>query len=364
MDNYLLLQKNSRVSLLVRYTDRYHIIAVNNKLDDDKEEKVLAGNCSDAVIDEMRLTRETIMKTDLRGVAIGGCCAGDVVVLYTKNRKLKYVLSDDYGDEEINAMFTGIERFQPPKNGESKSHKSDWRTEMQVESMRKIMGIIGGVLNFCGCVFFAGTSLFGRLSVLWSITCLLIMVISIGLYFVYPQYFSVMGRKEYKRVGYTAKVKHLDFAIMAPALALTLRSLSDFYFPNWAPLLIAGAVVGFAASIIMYIFSREVRENTSLIVVVLLLSMFVSCGLVGQLNHLANYGADEPQTCTVIDTERDDGGRHADQYYCSVSLESGVEMEIPISGSVYNKLQAGDMVTIFAGQGAFGIEYAYFIEIE
>lgn len=364
MGNSLLLQKNSRVYLLVRYIDRYHIIAVNNKLDEDKEEKVLAGNCSDAVIDEMGLTRATIMKKDLRGVAIGGCCAGDVIVLYTKDKKLKYVLSDDYSNEEIQAIFTGIERFQPPKNGGSKSRNTDWRTEMQTESMRKVMGSIGVMLNLCGCMCFVCTSLFGRLSVMWSTICLLVMVISIGLYLLYPQYFSIMGGKAYKRVGYTAKVKHLEFAIMAPALALTLRCLSDFHFPNWAPLLIAGAVIGIVASVIMYIFSREVRENTSLIVVVLLLSMFVSCGIVGQLNHLADFSVDEPQTGTVIDTERDDGGRHADRYYCSVSLESGTEMEIPISGSIYNKLQAGDMVTIFAGQGAFGIEYAYFVDIE
>lgn len=350
--------------MLVRYTDRYHIIAVNNKLDEDKEEKVLAGNCSEAVIDEMGLTRETIMKKDLRGVAIGGCCAGDVIVLCTKDRKLQYVLSDNYSDEDIKAMFTEIQRFQPPKNGGTKSRKADWRTEMQDESIQKIMGPIGVVLNIIGCVSFVGTSILGRLNAIWSILCLSIMAISIGLYFLYPQYFSVMGSKEFKRVGYTAKVKHLELAIMAPALALMLRSLRDFCFPNWAPLLIAGAVVGFAASIIMYIFSREVRENTSLIVVILLLSVFVSCGIMGQLNHLANFGADEPQTCTVIDTERDDGGRHADRYFCTVSIESGAELEIPISGSVYNKLQAGDMVTIFAGQGALGIEYAYFVEIE
>lgn len=364
MDNYLLLQKNSRVFLLVRYTDRYHIIAVNNKLDEDKEEKVLAGNCSDAVIDEMGLTRETILKTDLRGVAFGGCCAGDVIVLYTKDKKLKYVLSDDYSDEDIKAVFAGTERFQAPKNGGSKSRKSDWRTEMQSESMRKIMGPIGVALNVLGCVSFVGTMLLGRLSVMWSIICLFVMAVSIGIYFVYPHYFSVMGRKEYKRVGYTAEVKHLDLAIMTPALALALRSSGDFYFPDWVPILIASAIMGIAASIIMYIFSREVRENTSLIVVIVLISVFLSCGIVGQLNHLANFSADEPQTCTVNNTKRDDGGRYADRFYCSVSLESGVEMEIPISGSMYNKLQAGDVVTIFTGKGALGIEYAYFVDIE
>ena len=116
MDNYLLLQKNSRIFLLVDYVDRFHIITVDSKLDDVKEEKVLTGACSEAVMDEMGLTRRTIMKTDLRGIAIGGCCAGDIIVLYTKGEKLKYALSDDYSDSDIQTIFTGLTRFQPPKN--------------------------------------------------------------------------------------------------------------------------------------------------------------------------------------------------------------------------------------------------------
>lgn len=362
MDNYLLLQKNSRISLLVKYTDRYHIIAVNNKLDDDKEEKVLAGNCSDAVIDEMGLTRVTIMAKDLRGVAIGGCCAGDVIVLYTKDKKLKYVLSDDYSDEEINVVFTGIERFQPPKNGGSKSRKAEWRTEMQTESVWKVMKPIGVILNFCGIVCLFGICLFGRLNALWSIFCLVTMAVSIGLYCFFPQYFSIMGKKEYKRVGYTAKVNHLNVAIVAPALALTFRSMSDFGFLNWIPVLIASVVSGFVVTIIMYIFSKEVRENTSLKIVVLLLSVLCSIGIVEQLNHLANFDADEYQICTVIDTEIYDGRKHVDQYYCTVALASGSEVEIPISRSVYKKIQSGDLVTIYIGKGALGIEYAYFVE--
>ena len=73
-----------------------------------QEEKVvtLSGNAyitsgSNAAIDEMGLTRETIMKTDLRGVAIGGCCAGDIIVLYTKDKKLKYGKLADRAIEDL-----------------------------------------------------------------------------------------------------------------------------------------------------------------------------------------------------------------------------------------------------------------------
>ena len=80
MDNYLLLQKNNSTFFFVHYPDRYHIISVNRQFTDAKEEKILSETCSDAVIDEMNLTRITILKRDLRGVAIGGCEAGDVLI--------------------------------------------------------------------------------------------------------------------------------------------------------------------------------------------------------------------------------------------------------------------------------------------
>ncbi|MBE6981793.1 MAG: hypothetical protein E7437_05660 [Ruminococcaceae bacterium] len=88
MERCLLIQKKSRIFLLLKYPDRYHIIDVNDKLDEQAENTVLAGDCSDADIDRMGLKRVTILKSDLRGVAIGGCLAGDVIVLYTKAKAL------------------------------------------------------------------------------------------------------------------------------------------------------------------------------------------------------------------------------------------------------------------------------------
>lgn len=358
---YLLLQKNNRVFLLVRYPDRYHIIAVNHKLDEEKEEKVLSGYCSDAAMDEMGLTRETVMMANLRGVGIGGCRAGDAVVLYMKDRKLKYVLSDD-GDENIDAVFAGIERFQAPKNVGSKSRKRDWRTELQTEPMGKIMGIIGSGLNVCGGVCLVGTALFGRLSMVWPAICLLTMAAAIGMYLVYPQYFSMMGSTEYKRAGYTAKVKHVRFAILAPAFILSVQILVDFYFFNWWPLIIAGGIVGIAVTILMHIFSREVNENASLSVLVLLLAIFFSWGVIGEINHIANFHAEEPQILTVADTRKVNGAKGSTRYYCIATEESGREMKIPISRSNYEQLQPGDKASIYIGEGAFGIEYAYFLD--
>lgn len=362
MDNYLLLQNKKRLFMLVRYPDRFHLITVNSKLDEKNEERVLSGACSDPAMDEMGLSFETIPTTDLRGVAIGGCFAGDQIVLYTKSSKRRFELSDDYIEEDMEAIFSGIERFLAPENKKSKSHKEDWRTQMQTQPMRNIMDSVGFALNLVGGISFFGITFFGRLSTMWSVACLSVMAVSLGLYFVYPQYFSIMESKEYKRLGYTAKVKHIGLSIAFPAMALVLRTLSDFAFPAWKPLLIAGAIAGIAAFAAVFILSREVRDHLSLTFTALFLSLFVSWAIVGQLNHLANFSAGAPQTYTVVHTERERNTKGQDRYYCTVVLEDGSELELPISAATHSQLLPGDAASVYTGLGALGIAYAYYVE--
>ena len=52
----------------------------------------------------------------------------------------------------------------------------------------------------------------------------------------------------------------------------------------------------------------------------------------------------------------------ADNFYCTVVLASGDEVKLEIDIVEYSHLQPGDTVTVYAGQGALGIEYAYYIE--
>lgn len=358
MGNSLLLQKGGRISLFVRYTDRYHIIAVNKKLDEANETLVLSGSCSDAVMDELGLTRETIMKQDLRSVAIGGCSAGDTIVLYAKGKKLKYVLSDDCSEDDIHTMFEGIERVQAHKK---KHREVNWRTELQDGGKLKTMRRIGTVCNSVGWVYFFGTFFFDRMNGMWFGLGLLFMGISVGLYFLYPQYFTILDRKTLKRKGCEDKVTSLAIAIVWPGLMMMVQLYSDFYFPNWTPLIIAGVAMGLVLTILMYLFAREVRGHTAYIVSVLVISVLMSLGIVGQFNHVANVDGEKPQAYTVIDTVKEKS-RRSHQYYCIVLSEYGEEMKLPIDRSAYDTLRSGDVVTAYVGEGALGIEYAYFVE--
>lgn len=359
MDNYLLLQKNSSIFLFVHYPDRYHIIAVNRQFTDEKEEKLLSETCSDTVIDEMNLTRTTILKRDLRGVAIGGCEAGDVLVLHARDRKLKYVLSDDSSDESMSSMFDGIERFKAPKNSGGRTKHADWRKDLQKESLKKTMKVIGYTLNVLGFLVGMGALLLGYSRPICIYGCFFVPIITIILYLSCQQYYTLMSSKEYKNVGYTAKVTGLNVALLFPTLGLTLFNIRNYYYPDLTKIIIWTIAIMVLVAIALFWKSREIRENPTFLIEIVLVGVIFMHGYICQVNHMANRQQNEVQNSIVTELRKKEGGRHADRYYITVVLSDNTELELPIDLSEYNSIIPGDFVEVFFGEGALGIEYAF-----
>ena len=359
MDNYLLLQKNSRMFLFVHYPDRYHIISVNKQFTDEKEEKLLSGTCSDAVIDEMGLTRTTILKQDLRGVAIGGCEAGDVLVLYTKSKKLNYVLSDDSREEDMEIMFQGIERFNAPK---SKSKKEDWRKDIQVESQKKKMKVIGFALNTFGALAGLGAPFIGfKVKVLFA-ACYVIPIITLFMYLKYPQYFTMMDWKSYDQRGYTARVTKLITAVIVPMIGLAMYNLYSFYYPSWKIIAIESAIIAISSCVLLFYKSREFRENIDMLIAYTVILLVFAHGFICTINHHVNRDRYLSQPCTITELRYVDGSK-SDSYYFHTYVNDTLELELPISSYEYNLLEPGDVVEVYYGTGALGIDYAYLVSI-
>lgn len=363
MVKHLVLQKKGRHFLLIEYPDRYHIVTVNKRLEVDTEEWILASVCPESFFDDAGLTRETIPKRELRGVAVGGNTAGNVIALYRGKNKYQFVLSDDYEQAYIDEMFEGFERFQPPKSVYSKKNNADWRKELQDESMVTLMRAIGICLNIAGVSSFVLTVFLGRQEPFCIFVSLAVSVVAIAMYLVFPQYYSIMGSKEYKKAGYTAHVTHLEFSIMAPLLAVVLSSTYVFTVLDWTAVLISVVVISVLVLILLYSFSRELRKHLDLFFAVALVTLFISFGIVEQVNHLMNFSPELPQTCVVTGTEHNRSSKGRDSYNCTVMLEDGSEVELPIIRAEYNQLQAGDKALVYVGTGALGIEYAYFVDI-
>lgn len=351
MENHLLLQKGKNIVMLVSCTDRFHILTVNSKLDEVAEEKILAGDRSEAAMDEMGLTRITVLKKELRGVAYGGCEAGDSLILHTKQEKLKYVLSDDYTAEDMHSVFSGIKRLQAPKQ---KTGKTDWRTPEQTEQMWKIMLPLGIVLDVLGYVCAVGLLLSNGPSLGWVVASAVLLMAASAVYIAFAQYFSILGKKEFRQTGSRARVCHIEHAFLAPCLGLAWRAMEDHCYLDWPLMLIASLILGIVLSVIMYRCSRECRESTTLTVMVILFSVLLAFGMIGHVNHYANRDPEPPQVCRIADKFAEKGSRG-----CVVRLDSGEEIEITVSGAIYEQIELGDSLLVFCGKGALGIEYAY-----
>lgn len=362
MYHHLILQRNNSHYLLIQYPDRYHIISVNRKLEFEVEEWILANYCTDAELDQFGLTRETIQNRELRGVAVGGHTAGSVLVLYQGMKKHKFILSDDYEEAYIDDMFAGFERYLAPQDIGVKSPNVDWRKEFRDPDDAKKMDSIGTVVNVIGVAYLLLNIFLSDGGPIWFLGGIAITVISLFLYLSFPQYYSLMDDKMYKKAGYKTGVTHLHFAVFFPVASITLSALMRFTVLNLLGMLIWGIFFGALITVLIYCFSREMRECAELVVVVALFFLLGGYGLAVNANHLLNLSVSEPQAYVVTEKEYRSNRKGPDSYECIIILDNGSELELEVKFSVYRDVDVGDEILAYVGKGALGIEYAYFID--
>lgn len=363
MFNHLILQKHSHHFLLIEYPDRYHIITVNKRLDPETEEWILASICTDAFFDDAGLTRDTLLKSEVRGVAVGGYTAGSVIVLYQKKNKHQYVLSDDYEEAYIDEMFAGFERFLAPESIGSEKHSSDWRKELQNPTQKKSTGIIGSVLNVIGVVYSLLYLLLGDGNPFWFLSGVLIGIVSLVIYLLCPQYYSIMTEKMYKKYDYKAGVTHVYFAVLFPLASVGIRSMTLFTIRNWGTMFIWAVVFSALLTVFLYFLSREMRGCVELVVVVAFAFLVSGIGISMHTNHLLNVNAALPEAYVVTDKEHRNVRKGPNRYECVIVLEDGSELDLNVPSNIYHQVDVGDEIMVYVGKGALGIEYAYYVDI-
>ncbi len=362
MVNHVLLRKGGKLLLLVQYPDRYYLVTVDRKLTQEAEARLLSGSCSPQTIQELGLTCQTITRQEFKGVCCPGGSAGDPLTLYINTETLKYQLDDDFAGQDIRQMFPDIPRVQPPP-GTGGHGAKDWRTSRQTESGRKTARIADLALNVVsiGCsVVTAITTINHGLSLLGLVACLGAVIVNLAVYLCFPQYFSILSSKEFKRVGYTAPVEHLDLPVIIPSIVLLSCGAGKLTVLSWGKLLLMGVVLGAVLLVILRKLSRELRENQTSLLAFGLVMLLFSCGLLLQLNHLVNPALDQTQQVTISETEKH-RHRRGTSYDCTVVLENGEEVELSISKALYNRIKPGDTVEAYVGEGALGIRYGFVV---
>lgn len=348
----LLLQKEDKLFLLLRGGQAFHLISVDERLTAEREEKLLAiYPCSDASLRELELN---FQKLSIRGVAIGGCEAGDTVILYIDKQKRKYVLSDDYAPEMVDAFFSGIERFQMPKQKKQKDPDS-WRKAEQDPAMLPKLRILRIVLTAISLV----SSGLAWVDILWGLPGILVSILCLLLDIYYPAYFTLLDWRK----GKTPKhALGLGLAASLPVMVSALVIMNTVNYLVWWQIWLWSALVGAVLSCVIGRFAREFQYyKEDMLAVVILLVMF-SQGPIGVMNSALDFSLPETQTVPIIDMYISDGGRSSDRHYCTILLEDGTEFDLHVTRLEYEALSVGERITVSTRTGGLGIGYIALVE--
>lgn len=239
--------------------------------------------------------------------------------------------------------------------------KMEWRTPEQKAELWKILGPLGTVMTVVGVAVMCAT-IMEETRLIGVAGCAVAAILCFVLYLRFPQYYTLMSKKEYKKGGFTSSVKHLDVAMMAPCLGLAMQ-LMRFCITGWVWFVILVLLLTAGGVALLWVGFREVREHEGVQIAAFVLALFLSIGLVVNGNHYLNFSGELHQSYTVLELTRSRSSRGVSSNACVIELKPGREVKIPLTFQQYQALQPGDTVEVFYGRGAFGVEYAYIVDV-
>lgn len=356
MVQHLLLQKGNKTYLLLAGEKEYHIITADRRLSDEAEAWLLAQERSVPAMNERQLSRQTIERSDLRGISLSGSDAGSMVQFNLKDKKLRYELADDYTEEALDNFFTGIQRFRAPKINNS---GEDWRVKHQEpEQMRKLR-FVGGILNFTGCAS-GFVMLFAGLRFAWlNWLAVASAVAAFVLWLMFPYYFTVIERK--KGSPEKKKVIEILLALIMPGMGCWLGVLKSIDVLDWAKPWIFGTAVTVLLTLVVWKHAKELH-SLGRILGFAAACLVLSTGMLLGINQMADFRPVQTISTKIVELEVHESARHRDSYYVHVQLSDETIAELPVRASYFKTLQVGEWVEVEVHEGALDISYAAIAE--
>lgn len=345
---WLLVQEGSKLYLMARIQQDFVFITVNNALTADKEEQLArSGSFSGLRLQELGLTFRVLPGNQVRGVALTGCEAGETLYFYpASGKKQKYIFSDDYEKAQIDAFFTGVERFTPPGNKKKKKDPDAWRLEGRDPQLYKKLWFVCPAL--IGLNIGGGIGYLANRSWPWYLASLLCAAVPVALNILFPAYFSLVPEKR-------RKVPTHDLALPLAVHMLSVMLPMGNWLNEWMYLMV-GIACGLAAVILMGTLAMEFKKNRAYLFV-----LFIAAGLCGipevqQINQVFDFSEPRVYTLSVEDLEHTGGSDSS--YRCFITLPDGQEAGLHIGAQFYTTLEVGDPIRVEVSTGALGIEYA------
>lgn len=277
-------------------------------------------------------------------------------------KKKTYVILDSLEPSQIAKFMAGVPDITPDRviirnrrvQAQTKSEKSWLEVEQDPERMKKLK-VFSRIFFLC-CYATAALFLFvARPYKLFSILCLIGIFACLSLGIRFPAYFSMLeSEKDAVKRGVKPRI-FVGMPFMMLMTTAMLRTVIDFSYISWTGMIIWTGIVGGAIALILGLHLEE-RKNRKLdFRALVLLVLFWSMGIVGQINYLTDFSKPSIYYTEVVDQHVSHG--KTTSYYCTVLLENGEEFDIQVNREMYQRNGTGNWVKTQTYSGGLGIAY-------
>ena len=343
---FLHIHKGESSYILLRGANHFHFIRTDADLSEAKMKRLMKiYPCDSKQLQKLGVNFSAFKADNLRGAAVKGCRAGDMLILWLGGDVREYQLGADYSQEQLDSFFKGVHiTYQLPPKWEG----------LDPNLIRKITRLVNGVSIACAIAFYFISIPYK----LWSVLCILCQLSAFVLALMHPSSFTLADDSK-KHKQYTNKGKgRLLPACLAPVIALCLRTLADFTFDSCSFGLLLLISVGTAIVLCAIYIWRNKGLWGGLVdgIAVIIMCVFLGLGSVGQLNYILDSKPADTQIASVTDKKIT---RHtkSTSYDCTVLLPDGTYVELNVSVRAYRAMQIGDSVLVKNHSGAFFIPF-------
>ena len=149
----------------------------------------------------------------------------------------------------------------------------------------------------------------------------------------------------------------LFLAFMVPSAVLALRSLWDFEFLGWTPILKLTIVASMILTLLVAGTDRGMRERRWALLAFLFLSFFYSFGGLAQTNALLDHSEGRLFEVPVL-TKRISSGKSTTYYFQVGPWGPRTEPnEVSVSRSLYQGTRVGQNICVWLRKGSLGLPW-------
>ena len=344
--------------LLFRMGEEFHIIDCDEALTKEKRFAILESGCTPAEMQEMGLSGTTIAKSDLTAITVTGCGPQDDVIFYLGKKQLSYRFAAAYEQRRVDDFFRGIPRKQYKTRWRFEGgKKQDWRVRERNYALYKKLVPFGWAWNIL-CILVGVGRFFAEIN--FEFWCWIVLAMALATVLadcVLPQYFTILFRGKHSRRHEPKHAIHLGVGLSVMLAIFAVSCVGRYHFFDSFRLLPPAIILTVILGVCLFLFCREFMEEPECGIGAVLLVLLLSFSVIAHLNH-ALGGELTPATAQVVDQYSRRSGKRGRNYYCTVTMPDGRELDVRVSKAEYDSYELGDMMELQYGTGFFGIEYA------